>query len=300
MSVSGQRGPALEPAEVHEAETDFRRRARGWAGWVAAALDHLPLDDSLLRVGRGRRRHRLDRQLAWTLAFVAGAINAGGFLAVGVYTSHVTGSLSRAADEFVLGHERQALGALAMVLFFLAGAFTTGFLLQVGLRWNLRSRHAISLALEAVLLMIFGLAGSRLALHRELFLPATVVLLCFLMGMHNAVVTHISNAVVRTTHMTGIVTDIGIELARWVVGHGRAPLTSSASEALRGRLSLHSLILVSFFAGGLVGAIGFSRIGYSVSIAFAFLLVLLALRPIAVDFRLRRRHARMQRGRRGG
>jgi uncharacterized membrane protein YoaK (UPF0700 family) len=263
--------------------------------WLRYLLEHLPLDAALLRARPGQRRHLLDRQLAWTLAFVAGAINAGGFLAVGTYTSHVTGSLSRAADELVVGNERTAFGALAMVLFFLAGAFATGFLVQLGTRLRLRSRYALPLFIEALLLTLFGLRGTALALHRELLVPATVVLLCFLMGMHNAVVTHISSAVVRTTHMTGIVTDIGIELARWTVGHGRHPLSSAHEHELRARLSLHALILVSFFGGGVVGALGFSQLGYAISLVFAGVLLLLAVRPIALDFHLRARRDRLRR-----
>lgn len=259
-----------------------------------SVLAHLPFDQALLRARPGQRHELLDRQLAWILAFVAGAINAGGFLAVGTYTSHVTGSLSRAADELVLGRGRAALGALAMVGFFLAGAFTTGIFVQLGTRLRLRGRYALALAFESVLLCLFGLSGTTLALHHELMLPATVVLLCFLMGMHNAVVTHISSAVVRTTHMTGVVTDLGIELARWTVRH---EARSEHERGLRSRLSLHALILFSFVSGGLVGAFGFARFGYLVSLAFAAVLLALALRPIALDVRLRARRERMRRAR---
>jgi len=287
------RPPTPRPAAGRE--SSLRSLSRWLGARVRQALLHLPLDRALLRARRGRRQHLLDRQLAWTLAFVAGAINAGGFLAVGAYTSHVTGSISRAADELVLGNPRTAVAALAMVGCFLAGAFTTGLLVQLGIRLHLRGRYAMALALEALLLVVFGLRGTTLARHHELVVPATTALLCFLMGMHNAVVTHISSAVVRTTHMTGVVTDIGIELARWLLGH-RQPHASD-EHALRSTLSLHALILLAFFGGGLVGALGFGTLGYSISLAFAFLLLVLAVRPIALDLRLRARRERMLRAR---
>jgi len=298
VTPAGERRPPAEPP-AGLGDTAYEHRPTTRLGWLRHALEHLPLDDSLLRARRGRRRHLLDRQLAWTLAFVAGAINAGGFLAVGTYTSHVTGSVSRAADELVLGNTRSAMAALALVGFFLAGAFTTGLLVQLGTRLRLRGRYAIALALEALLLVLFGLRGTALARHEELVVPATVVLLCFLMGMHNAVVTHISSAVVRTTHMTGVVTDIGIELARWTVGHGPSGTPHEHDRALRARLTLHAMILASFFAGGLVGAVGFGALGYPISLAFATLLLLLAVRPIALDLRLRARRERLQRFRAG-
>jgi len=279
--------PPFPSMKAPPERASFHARLRGS---LESMLGYLPLDGALLRARPGARHERLDRQLAWTLAFVAGAINAGGFLAVGTYTSHVTGSLSRAADELVLGRSQAALGALAMVAFFLTGAFTTGLCVQVGARLHLRGRYALALAIEAVLLCLFGLSGTTLALHEELMLPATVVLLCFLMGMHNAVVTHISSAVVRTTHMTGIVTDLGLELARWTMR--QEPHGPPRTDGLRSHLSLHALILLAFFGGGLVGALGFTRLGYEVSLAFAAVLLALALRPIALDVRLRRRRSR--------
>lgn len=285
----------MSSATSMKAPPDRSRPPAPLRRWFDSVLAHLPLDQALLRARPGQRHELLDRQLAWTLAFVAGAINAGGFLAVGTYTSHVTGSLSRAADELVLGRNRTALGALAMVGFFLAGAFTTGLFVQLGTRLRLRGRYALALAFEALLLCLFGLSGTTLALHEELMLPATVVLLCFLMGMHNAVVTHISSAVVRTTHMTGIVTDLGIELARWTLRHEHP--TEAAEAGLRTRLSLHALVLLSFFAGGVIGAFGFARLGYSISLIFAAVLLALALRPIALDVRLRSRRERMRRAR---
>ena len=61
-----------------------------------------------------------NRQLGWFLAFVAGAINAGGFLAVQQYTSHVTGMLSSLADNLALGHLALVVDAAVGVLSFLS------------------------------------------------------------------------------------------------------------------------------------------------------------------------------------
>ena len=54
---------------------------------------------AMVAVGRSGPR---DLALATVLAAVAGAANAGGFLAVGAYTSHMTGYLSQFADHAVL------------------------------------------------------------------------------------------------------------------------------------------------------------------------------------------------------
>ena len=65
-----------------------------------------------------RRSPQTDLKLGSVLAFVAGAINAGGFLAVGQYTSHMTGIVSTVADHLVLGQFVLALSGLAALLAF--------------------------------------------------------------------------------------------------------------------------------------------------------------------------------------
>lgn len=161
-----------------------------------------------------QRSDAANRRLGGTLAFVAGAANAGGFLAVGQYTSHMSGIVSSLADNFALGHLDLVVAGLGSLLSFLAGAASSAMLINWGRRRQLRSRYAIPLLLEASLLLAFGLLGANLEIHRLLFVPVTVCLLCYVMGLQNAMITKISKAEIRTTHVTGLVTDIGIELGK--------------------------------------------------------------------------------------
>ncbi len=255
-------------------------------------LDLLPIDAQLLNRRGNERKKYLNRQLAWSLAFVAGAINAGGFLAVHFYTSHVTGATARASDEWALGHHAEALGALGIVFSFMMGAASAGLLISLGQRRRFRSHYALSLMVESGLLLIFGFSGYRLTQKEELFLPVTVILLSFIMGMHNATVTNISNAEVRTTHMTGIVTDLGVELSRLFYFNRTKRRRAQKIIANRDRIKLHCLILVSFLVGGLVGALGFKHIGYKVTLFFSAFLFFLAWRPIIYDLRVRMRLAK--------
>jgi uncharacterized membrane protein YoaK (UPF0700 family) len=141
--------------------------------------------------------------------------------------------------------------------------------------------------IEAGLLLVFGFTGSQLNQRVEFYLPVTVILLSYIMGMHNAVVTTISSAEVRTTHMTGIVTDIGTELSRLVYRNRSVRKGVDPVLANRDRLKLHGLILVAFFAGGLAGAIGFKHVGFKMTIIYAVFLFVLAWRPIVRDLRAR-------------
>jgi uncharacterized membrane protein YoaK (UPF0700 family) len=246
----------------------------------------MPVHYARFLVGR-HRTHTANRQLGWTLAFVAGALNAGGFLAVQTYTSHVTGRLSSLADELALGHLNLVVDAIVGVAAFVLGAMACAVLVNFARRRHLSSTYALPLMLEAVLILVFGLMGARLSqVEGVLLLPATVVLLCFVMGLQNAVVTKLSGAVIRTTHMTGVVTDLGIELGKLVYWN-RSERDTPPVRANRQRFVVLGGLLASFTAGAIAGAFGFKQLGYVSSVPLALMLAALAAVPLADDWRRR-------------
>ena len=222
-------------------------------------------------------------RLGVVLCFVAGATNAGGFLAVGRYTSHMTGIVSSIADDLVLGRLAVAATGLISLLAFVLGAMCTAMLVNWGFQHRLRSSYSLPLLLESVALLMFGLFGAALNSMASIFLPLTVVLLCFIMGLQNAVITKISKAEIRTTHITGLVTDLGIELGK-LLYINRNP---SAPRVLadRSRLRLQMTLIGGFFAGGLAGALGFKYGGYITTLPLAVMLWMLCLRPLLDDVR---------------
>ena len=240
----------------------------------------LPFARGWADVGRTPQRNL---RLGAVLAFVAGATNAGGFLAVGQYTSHMTGIVSSLSDHLVLGHTAVALAALAALLSFLLGAMTTAILVNWGRRRQLHGAYALPLVLEASLLLAFGLLGSGLRLWTALLVPVTVLLLCFIMGLQNAVISKISHAEIRTTHLTGLVTDLGIELGKLIYVNRRGPVDHAPVRASRARMRTQGLLIGLFFIGGLSGAFGFQLAGYVTTVPLALLLLLIALRPVLRD-----------------
>jgi uncharacterized membrane protein YoaK (UPF0700 family) len=237
-------------------------------------------------------RHRTvlaNRRLGLALAFVAGAANAGGFLAVGQYTSHMSGIVSALADNLAIGETLLVVAGLSALAAFLCGAATSAMLINWGRRRQAHSEYAMPLLLEAALLLCFGLLGSNLEHHRVMFMPATVGLLCFVMGLQNAIITKISKAEIRTTHVTGIVTDIGIELGKlfyWNLGEARDGVEKVRAD--RGRLRLLASLLGMFLAGALAGAFGFKHAGFVATVPLATILVALAVVPVLDDLRGKR------------
>lgn len=224
------------------------------------------------------------RHLGIALAFVAGAANAGAYLAVQRYTSHMTGMVSSMADNLVLGEFGLAWGALGAVVAFLLGATTSAVMINFGRRRQARSQFALPLLLEAVLFLVFGFMGANWAGATDLFVPVTAGLLCFMMGLQNAVITKISGSVVRTTHLTGVITDLGIELGKLVYWNrlpiDQAPPVMGDRERM---LTLLALVL-AFFIGGVFGAWGFKYFGYLTTLPLAGTLMLLSAVPVFDDW----------------
>jgi uncharacterized membrane protein YoaK (UPF0700 family) len=225
-----------------------------------------------------------DRLLGGLLAFNAGAVNAGGFLLVGLYTSHMTGFASMLADNLVLGNMALVLGALGALLAFVSGAATTSLLVNWARQRHLRSEYAMPLLLEAMLLLLFGLIGATLNRQTPFAVPLTVLVLAYTMGLQNALVTKISSAQIRTTHMTGVITDLGIELGKMLYWNGPGQQPSSV-RANRLKLRLYGTLLVMFIAGGLVGAVGFKFVGFIWVLPLALLLLAASLPPLVADVR---------------
>ncbi|RYY91644.1 MAG: DUF1275 domain-containing protein [Comamonadaceae bacterium] len=231
------------------------------------------------------RTTRANVRLGAFLAFVAGATNAGGFLAVGQYTSHMTGLLSAAADHLVLGQYTLALAAVGAILAFVAGAMTTAILVNWALRRRLHSAYGLPLLLESAALLVFGVFGASIGVFAPLFVPLTVLLLCFIMGLQNAVITKVSRAEIRTTHVTGLVTDIGIELGKLLYVNRRGDARPVLAD--RARLRIHLLLVGCFLAGAVGGALGFKHLGFVSTVPLAVCLLVLALRPLLRDLRSR-------------
>jgi uncharacterized membrane protein YoaK (UPF0700 family) len=229
------------------------------------------------------RNAEANLRLGCTLAAIAGATNAGGFLAVGEYTSHMSGILSSIADNLVLGQLQLALASVALIVAFLSGSMTTAWIVNWAQRRQMRSAFARPLFVEAFLLLVFGLFGAAISAFGVHFVPLTVLLLCYIMGLQNAVITKVSHSEIRTTHVTGLLTDLGIEMGKMFY-FNRTNLPNRV-VANRRKVRIHGLLVASFFGGALLGAFGFKFVGYISTVPLALVLLGLSWGPILDDMR---------------
>ena len=93
------------------------------------------------------------------------------------------------------------------------------------------------------------------------------------MGLQNSFVTKISNAVVRTTHLTGLFTDLGIDIS-----HLMSPKSYPNRIKLKANIKLRLYIISFFFVGGIVGGFFYSTLDLELNtLIFGGLVLILSL-----------------------
>ena len=190
-----------------------------------------------------RRTFTHNLRLASTLSFIAGIVNIAGVLSVATLTTNVTGHFAFFAEEIVLKNYSKAITILIYIFFFLFGAFTSNFLVEVASLKKPRIAHAFPMILEVFILVFVGVSQN--------FNPNHIAyLLLFAMGLQNALVTNISQSVVRTTHLTGLFTDLGIELSQLFFYKKEVEL-----KRLTRNISLRLSIIIFFFIGCVLGGL---------------------------------------------
>lgn len=212
----------------------------------------------------------LQARLAISLAWVAGYVNVVALVTCGTMVSHLTGHGTTLGRELVDGAWWAAALTAALFAAFFGGAFASGFAIELARQRGWSSIYVLPAALELLLLAAFTL-GVRLHDPSQIEHGARLwwmtVVATVAMGVQNATITRISSGVVRTTHLTGIVTDLGHESAqlavvRWMFGRrpvdGGGDARPGAASDSRGpsvqRLMLLASILTAFIVGGASGA----------------------------------------------
>lgn len=201
----------------------------------------------MLRHLGSSRNHLHNVKLAALLSFVAGCVNVIGFLSVKVLTTNVTGHFAFFMEEFQSLRFWNGFQFMAYVLAFFLGAFTTGFLIELVRTKPDRLVFLLPISLEILVLCGVGSYAFFVASYAHYTIA---LLLLFAMGVQNALVTRVSNEVVRTTHLTGLFTDLGIEIAQLFFYKQH-----SQQYDIFKKIKLLATIVISFFMGGILGGI---------------------------------------------
>jgi len=235
-----------------------------------------------------KRTAKHNLRLTVLLGLTAGFVNAEGFLGFSVLTTNVTGHAALFAERVALQdwNTTQVI-ALWMFLFF-AGAFFSSLVISL-IGQNQQFSYLLPVIVEIIILLVTALYGHQYngtLLSKEFFAGS----LLFAMGLQNALVTVVSGAAVRTTHLTGTFTDLGIELAQL--------FRSEAKEKLiiKQKIKLHFSIIFFFMAGAVGGGYLFQRLSFYCFFAPVIILIFALTYDILRIKAKKYYRARLQRG----
>lgn len=209
-------------------------------------------------------KHNL--RIATLLSFVAGIVNVTGFIAIQELTTNVTGHFALFLNDVSKFEFWKGSVYLLYILSFLFGSFVSSFLIEYINTSKKLNIFVLPTILESGILILIAL------LYDVSFLESSNVIAClllFAMGLQNSFVTKISNAIVRTTHLTGLFTDLGIELSQLFF-----PKQHPYQKKIVSTIKLRLYIISFFFIGGIVGGFLFSIIELNTLIFAAFILLI--------------------------
>ncbi|MBC7522965.1 MAG: DUF1275 domain-containing protein [Flavobacterium sp.] len=203
-----------------------------------------------------KRTAKHNLQIASLLSFVAGIVNVAGFLAIQKLTTNVTGHFAFFVDEVFKMNLWQGFIYFLYIFFFFIGSFSSSFLVEYIAKRNSNYTYIIPTAIEGIILSSVAVFGAQLIIENPNLIA---FILLFAMGLQNSLVTRISDATVRTTHLTGLFTDLGIELSQLLFYR-----ETTSRQKLFTSIKLRLTIISFFFAGGIMGGIFYSGIGLHV------------------------------------
>lgn len=196
------------------------------------------------------RKFKQNLGIASLLSFVAGVVNVVGFLAVQQLTTNVTGHFALMVEEASKNHTWQAVYYFAYVFFFFMGAFSSRFMIEITGKLNEKYVFVIPVLVEFGIITIAALLGYNTVITYSHLIACALL---FAMGLQNSLVTTISDSVVRTTHLTGLFTDLGIEMSQLFFRND-----SRQRKKLISSIELRLTIIFTFFAGGVIAGLLFS------------------------------------------
>jgi len=226
-------------------------------------------------------KHNL--RIASLLSFVAGIVNVGGFLAVQQLTTNVTGHFAFFVDEIFRLNFWQGFVYFLYIFFFFLGSFVSNLIVEIISKTSDRLIYIVPTIIESIILLLLAIFGQFLISQNPNLLACSLL---FAMGLQNSLVTTISNSTVRTTHLTGLFTDLGIELSQLFFYKQKYQ-----KDKLYASIKLRLTIITFFFLGGLLGGILYSTLKlYVLAIAASVLIIGISFDDLKLKLIMQNRH----------
>lgn len=213
-------------------------------------------------------------RLGTLTAFTAGTINIASLLIFLSFTSNVTGHYAIFAAEISQGNWAQVAVVAGWIFLFFFGGFVAN--LSV-INFNKKSKyfaHALPIVLEVLCLLAVGIYGQFYYEKTLAETEALVALMLFATGLQNGLTASISNFSVKTTHLTGTTTDLGI----------LASMFTQKKFRKNPELIARAKLLTSIMAAYVLGAIFSGLTYYSLEFRVFYVISVCLLVVIGYDF----------------
>lgn len=212
----------------------------------------------MLRQPQGKRTLNQNLMLASSSAFVAGITDVVGLLAFLAFTSNVTGHVANLAKNILQQDFGDVIIFVIWLLMFMVGSFTSNFIVQSLKDRSSYKAHSAPIILEIFVLLFVAVYGHKFYQETELERKIVIGSLLFAMGLQNGLVSNISGGLIKSTHLTGLFTDLGGELADWL-----HPKTKD-TDTVKNKIYVRVTVLTFFIFGGMVGGYFFNLIEFKV------------------------------------
>ena len=179
-------------------------------------------------------------------AFTAGMVNVASLILFFSFTSNVTGHYAILAEEIAAGKWFQVIVVLSWILLYMFGSFVSNFIVIHGRNRHSFLSHSVPLGIEMICLLIVGFYGTNYYQETLIETEVLTALLLFAMGIQNGLTASISNFSVKTTHLTGLTTDLGIHLSLITKRSYRK------NRAVVSKLKLMVAIATAYLTGGVI------------------------------------------------
>lgn len=208
-------------------------------------------------------------KLGTLTAFVAGMVNIGSLLLFFAFTSNITGHYAILASEIVKGNYYQIAVVFSWIFLFFFGSFVSNmFVIHINQK-NSYLAHAIPLILEIICLLIVGIYGEHFYKETLIETEFLLALMLFAMGLQNGLTASISNFSVKTTHLTGTTTDLGVLFSMFTKKEYRE------NKTLVGRAKLLLSITFSYIFGAVLAGFTYVYLNFKMFYLVSFVLVII-------------------------
>jgi uncharacterized membrane protein YoaK (UPF0700 family) len=225
----------------------------------------------MLRKYSNSRSYSDNLKLGSLSAFSAGMINIGSLLLFFSFSSNITGHYAVLASEIVKGNIYQTVVVFSWILLFFLGSFTSNLAVIHLNHKNSYIAHSIPLVLEILCLIAVSIYGDNFYGETLAETEVLLAIMLFAMGLQNGLTASISNFSIKTTHLTGTTTDLGILFSMFTKKEFRN------NKNLKERAKLLSSITVFYLIGAVLAGFTYVSLGFKMFYVVSLVLAVIIM-----------------------